>query len=104
MRRSKAEKKKAAKTTTRRASEKPKTQRSSSRPASAANVTKPAQRAAEPAIGKTERPSEPVMRRPERSTVVTWIRGKLPRDTFIKTNSVTGAFVVITREEWETLA
>ena len=32
-----------------------------------------------------------------------WTAGKLPGDVFIKTNSATGAFVVIDREEWERL-
>ena len=34
---------------------------------------------------------------------VTWSRGKLPGDVYIKTNSATREFVVISREEWETL-
>ena len=49
-----------------------------------------------------KRKAEAAFERLERAAV-TWSRGKLPGDVYIKTNSATGEFVVISREEWELL-
>lgn len=56
---------------------------------------------------KYSRPAPPAQATPEParpiSRPVTWTQGKLPGDVFVKTNSATGAFVVISRAEWERL-
>ena len=56
----------------------------------------------EPAPARaTKRPAQAPAR--ASSAAVVWTAGKLPGDTYIKTNSATGEFVVISREEWELL-
>ena len=76
----------------------------------------PAKKAVRPLISAAalkrfvrEAPSPPKVIAPAKSAPapaskpVTWSRGKLPGDVFIKTNSATGKHTVIDREEWETL-
>jgi hypothetical protein len=82
----------AKKTTTRREREAP-------APARVARV----ERAIIAAPVKTTRREAPARAARSSSSAVVWTPGKLPRDTYIKTNSATGEFVVISREEWEKL-